>query len=431
MRHLFRRSHRPGACACGLAHPLGGVKSAGRTTAGDDALLAGLFPEPVLRRALLKTVGAAALLGALGDLIPLGTLRALAAEPAPPEKPDLTVGFLAITCAAPLIFGVERGIFAKHGLNVSLQKVPGIALIRDKMLNGEIDVSQQVMPVPLSTTLGIGGQATPTKVLTILNQNGNALVLANKHKDNRDPRNWRGFKFAIPFDQSHQALQLRAYLADVGGLDPDKDVSFRVVPPSEYVSNLRIGAIDGFLGGEPGGQRAVYEGAGFIHLVSKELWDGHPCCAVAATDAWIKAHPNTFLAVFRAVIEAGLYANDPKNRAGMAKVLAQPNYLNAPETVIEQVIGGRFADGLGAVRTVPDRVTYDPLPQYSAAVWLTAQMKRWNMVKGDVDAQGLARSVLLAQDARAILVERGADVPEPGFRTETILGRAFDSSRPI
>lgn len=118
----------------------------------DESILAGLFPEPVLRRALLRTVGAAALLGALGDLLPITTLRVLAAEPAPPEKTDLTVGFLAITCATPLIFGMERGIFGKHGLTVSLQKVPGIALIRDKMLNSELDVSQRVMPVPLSVS---------------------------------------------------------------------------------------------------------------------------------------------------------------------------------------------------------------------------------------------------------------------------------------
>ncbi len=138
------------------------------------------------------------------------------------------------------------------------------------MINGELDLSEQVMPVALATTAGMGGNVVPTKVLTVLNQNGNSLVLVNKHKDNRDPANWKGFKFAVPFDSSHQALQLRYYLAKAG-LDPDTDVSYRVVPPSKYVSNLRTGNIDGFFGGEPGGQRAVFEGAGFIHLVSSEI----------------------------------------------------------------------------------------------------------------------------------------------------------------
>jgi nitrate/nitrite transport system substrate-binding protein len=110
------------------------------------------------------------------------------------------------------------------------------------MISGELDVSQQVMPVPLTMSAGLGGNQQSIKVLTILNQNGNSLVLANKHKDNRDPAKWKGFTFAIPFDQSHQALQLRNYLA-AHGLDPDKDVTYRVVPPTEYVSNSAGSAV--------------------------------------------------------------------------------------------------------------------------------------------------------------------------------------------
>ena len=182
--------------------------------------------------------------------------------------------------------------------------------------------------------------------------------------------------------------------------------------------------------GEPGGQRAVYEGAGFIHLISKEIWEGHPCCSVTATDEWIKSYPQTFMAVFRSVVEAGLFANEPKNRVGMAKVLAQPNYLNAPEVVIEQVISGRYADGLGAVKNVPDRVAFDPFPHYSMAVWLEVQMRRWNMLKEDVDYKALAQRVMLATDARKYMAALGVNVPAPGFRKERIMGKEFDSNVP-
>ena len=399
------------------------------SSAIDTALLHGLFPEPVLRRALLKSVGAAALLGALGGLLPIDTLKAIAQEKKPLEKTKLNVGFLAITCAAPLIYGEQIGAYAKEGLEVSLQKVPGIALIRDKMVSGELDVSQQVMPVPLTMSAGLGGNQQSIKVLTILNQNGNSLVLANKHKDNRDPKNWKGFTFAVPFDQSHQALQLRNYLA-THGLDPDKDVTYRVVPPTEYVSNLRVGSIDGFFGGEPGGQRAVYEGAGFIHLISKDMWDGHPCCSVAAAESWITQNPNTFMAFYRAIVAASLYVSDKNNRGGMAKVLAQPQYLNAPEVVVEQVITGRYADGLGNIKDDPRRVDYQPFPHYAAAVWLMTQLRRWNMLKDEIDYKKLAEQVMLATDASRIMRENGASPPAGGFGKEIILGSEFDSSRP-
>ncbi|RXH35269.1 nitrate ABC transporter substrate-binding protein [Bradyrhizobium nanningense] len=396
----------------------------------EQALLHGLFPQPILRRELLRTVGAGAIIGALSSILPIETLKAIAQERKPLEKTKLAVGFLPITCAAPLIYGEKLGSYSREGLEVSLQKIAGIALIRDKMLNGELDVSQQVMPVPLTMTAGLGGNVQSIKVLTILNQNGNSLVLANKHRDNREPKNWKGFTFAVPFEQSHQTLQLRNYLA-AAGLDPDQDVKYRIVPPTEYVASLRVGSIDGFFGGEPGGQRAVYEGAGFIHLISKEIWDGHPCCSVTASESWIQQNPNTFMAFYRAIIAASLHVSKPENRVGMAKVLSEPQYLNAPEIVLEQVLGGTYADGLGAIKKDARRVDYQPFPQYSAAVWLMTQLRRWNMLKEDVDYKTLAERVMLATDAARIMREQGASPPVVGFGSEKILGKDFDSGRPL
>jgi nitrate/nitrite transport system substrate-binding protein len=430
MRHQPHRHRFFGKfCSCGQQAPVGSTVDGAVSDGVDQALLHGLFPEPLLRRELLRTVGAGAIIGALSTLLPIGTLKAIAEERKPLEKTKLAVGFLPITCAVPLIFGEKLGNYAKEGLEVSLQKIAGIALIRDKMVNGELDVSQQVMPVPLTMTAGLGGNAQSIKVLTILNQNGNSLVLANKHKDNRDPKNWKGFTFAIPFEQSHQTLQLRNYLASAG-LDPDQDVKYPIVPPTEYVASLRVGSIDGFFGGEPGGQRAVYEGAGFIHLISKEIWDGHPCCSVTASESWIQQNPNTFMAFYRAIIASSLHVSKPENRVGMAKVLSEPQYLNAPEIVLQQVLSGTYADGLGAVKKEPGRVDYQPFPHYAAAVWLMTQLRRWNMLKEDVDYKALAQKVMLATDAARIMREQGATPPAVEFGTEKILGKEFDSNKP-
>ncbi len=416
-------------CSCSLAENSSGDSEIVLAEQVDASLLNALFPSELTRRKLISAIGVSALLGAIAEVLPVESLKAIAADAVPPpEKPDLQVGFLPITCATPLIMGVRLGLFQKYGLNVKLGKVAGIALIRDKILNGELDLSQQVMPVPITVSMGIGSVADATQVLSIQNQHGNSLVLAMKHKDNRDPKNWKGFKFAIPFDTSHQAMMLRYYLAE-NGLDPDQDVSFRVVPPSEYFSNLRTGNIDGFFGGEPGGQRAVYEGAGFIQLLSREIWPGHPCCAFVARAAWIKNHPNTFIAVQRAVIEASLAVNEMSNRKGVAAVLADPAYLNAPEAVIEQVLSGRYADGLGNVKEAPDRVMFNPFPYPSMAVWLMTQLKRWGMIKGDVDYATIAEQVMLTAEAGKRLKELGAQVPAP-YRKEIIMGKTFDPLDP-
>lgn len=111
------------------------------------------------------------------------------------------------------------------------------------------------------------------------NINGQAIVLHVDHKDKRDPSQWKGFKFGVPFEYSLHNFLLRYYVAAFG-IDPDKDIQIRVVPPPEMVANLRAGNLDGYLSPDPFNQRAVWEKVGFIHTLTKDIWEGHPCCDV-------------------------------------------------------------------------------------------------------------------------------------------------------
>jgi nitrate/nitrite transport system substrate-binding protein len=267
-------------------------------------------------------------------------------------------------------------------------------------------------------------------VATVQNTNGQAITLALKHKDRRDPREWKGFKFAVPFDYSMHNFLLRYYVAEAG-LDPDKDIQIRVVPPPEMVANLRAGNIDGFLGPDPFNQRAVFEEVGFIHLLTKDLWNGHPCCAFGTSTEFIEQHPNTFAALFRAVLNAAATARRPENRQMVAKMIAPSQYLNQPEIVVQQVLTGRFADGLGGIKTVPDRIDFDPVPWHSIAVWMLTQMKRWGYIKDDVDYAQIAERVFLLTEAHRHMKDLGLPVPEgPGYRKHVIMGKEFDPSAP-
>ncbi len=239
------------------------------------------------------------------------------------------------------------GFYSKQGFNVEVVKTAGWAVIRDKTLNKEYDAAHMLSPMPLAISMGLGSTAVPFAVPAIENVNGQAITLAMKHQDKRDPKQWKGFKFAIPFDYSMHNYLLRYYLAE-HGLDPDSDVQLRVVPPPEMVANLRAGNIDGFLAPDNICQRAIFDGVGFNHILSKEIWDGHPCCAFAASREFITAAPNSYGALLRAIIEASAYASKPENRKQIAEVIAPANYLNAPVTVLEQVLTGTYADGLGA-----------------------------------------------------------------------------------
>jgi nitrate/nitrite transport system substrate-binding protein len=233
----------------------------------------------------------------------------------------------------------------------------------------------------------------------------------------------------VPFEYSMHNFLLRYYVAE-HGLDPDMDIQIRVTPPAEMVANLRAGNIDGFLGPDPFNQRAVYDEVGFIHILSKELWDGHPCCAFGVSDAFIKENPNSFIALYRAVLNAAAMAREPRNRSVIAQVIAPANYLNQPVTVIEQVLTGKFADGLGQIRTVPDRADFDPFPWHSMAVWIMTQMKRWGYIKGDVRYRDIAEKVFLATDARKRMTELGMKAPETNYRKFKVMGKEFDPAKP-
>ena len=397
----------------------------------EATLVRALFPEDSVRRKFLRAVGAGTAMSAISSLLPIGQLQAMAQEKGGSlEKKDLKIGFIAITCATPLIMADPLGFYKKQGLNVTLNKTAGWALIRDKMLNREHDASHFLSPMPVAISMGLGSVAQPMNVATIQNINGQAIVLANKHKDKRDPKQWKGFKFGIPFDYSIHNLLLRYYVAE-HGLDPDTDIQLRVTPPPELVANLRAGNIDGFLGPDPFNQRAVYDEIGFIHILSKDIWDGHPCCAFGVASAFIKENPNTFAALYRSVLTAAAMARDPKNRGLIANVIAPPNYLNQPVPLLEQVLSGKFADGLGNVKNVPERVDFDPFPWQSMAVWMLTQMKRWGYIKGDVNYKQIAEQVFLVTDARKRMAEVDQKAPDASYRKFKVMGKEFDPAKPV
>jgi len=427
----------PFGCGCGR-HTSGGLRAeAVALGSAEDAMpsvvqqavLRSVFPHDATRRALLRTVGGAALLGALAEAFPLGTATAVAQERGRIEKPDLKIGFIPITCASPIIMADPLGFYKRQGLNVEVIRAAGWAVVRDRALAGEFDAAHMLTPMPIAISMGLGSAPQAWTIPAIENINGQAITLSLKHKDRRDPKSWKGMRFAIPFDYSIHNYLLRYYLAE-NGIDPDNDVTLRVTPPPEMVANLRADNIDGFLGPDPVNQRAVFDGVGFIHMLSKQIWDGHPCCAFAISRTFANANPNTFLALTRAIIEATVYANKAENRREIAAAIAPANYLNQPQTIVEQVLTGTFADGLGNVIREPLRASFDPFPWQSFGVWIMTQMKRWGQVRGDVDYAGVAERVLLTTGTGRLMAEMGVTPPAATTKTFVVMGKTFDPAQP-
>lgn len=418
-----------------IAEPDGSNMEEALARSVESALLKGIFGTDVNRRSFLKAVGSGTALAAIASVVPLDLVKAAVVEAKGElEKTKLNVGFVPITCATPIIMAHPLGFYKKYGLDVDVIKTAGWAVSRDKSLSGEYDAAHMLTPMPLAISLGAGSSAAPWTMPAVENINGQAIVLAKKHKDKNDPKKWKGFKFAVPFEFSMHNFLLRYYVAE-HGLDPDQDIQIRVLPPPEMVANLRADNVDGYLSPDPFNQRAVYDGVGFIHKLTKDIWDKHPCCAFAASKQFIEQNPNTFLALWKSIMDATNYASIKSNRKEISKAIAPKNYLNQPVTVLEQVLVGTYADGLGNIKRVPDRIDFDPFPWHSMAVWILTQMKRWGYVKKDFDYKQVAEEVYLATDAQKLMTEMALDgpyakPPSTTYEKYTIMGKTFDPDQP-
>jgi nitrate/nitrite transport system substrate-binding protein len=396
----------------------------------ERAVLGSLEPG---RREFLARVGAATASAALASVFPMSAAKTLAQDkPGPLEKKDLKVGFIPITCATPIIMAEPMGFYKKQGLNVQVLKASSWAMIRDLSINGETDATHMLSPMPLAISLGVGSQSVPYVMPAVENINGQAITLASKHKGVKTAAEMKGFKFGVPFDYSMHNFLLRYVLAE-GGLDPDRDVQIRAVPPPEMVANLRAGNLDGYLGPDPFNQRAVFEDVGFIWMLSKDIWPGHPCCAFAAKREFAEKAPNTFKALLVAIVDATRHAHDKANRKAIAAAIAPKNFLNQPVEVLEQILTGVYPDGLGNTKTVPDRIDFDPFPYHSMAVWILTQMKRWGYLKSDVTYKQVAEEVFLAAACRDAMRSVGAKPPETAsIKHSFVIGKTkiFDPDKP-
>jgi nitrate/nitrite transport system substrate-binding protein len=426
-------------CGCSACASSSGIREESSLQSSDEmmeraiesAIVRSVFGHSdISRRSFMGLVGGGAAAAALASVFPIDKAKAALLDTlGKPEKTDLNIGFVPITCATPIIMAQPLGFYERYGLNAQVIKTAGWAVARDKSLAGEYDASHMLTPMPLAMTLGAGSVASPTSCPLSRTSTARLSCCRTSTRTSAIRSSGRASPSVCRSNISMHNFLLRYYVAE-HGLDPDVDIQIRVVPPPEMVANLRAGNLDGYLSPDPFNQRAVWENIGFIHILTKEIWEGHPCCAFAAPLSFATELPNTYGALLKSIIDATQYASNPDNRKEISAAIAPTNYLNQPVEVIEQVLTGTYADGLGEVKQVPDRIDFDPFPWHSMGVWILTQMKRWGYIEGDIDYKAVAEQVYLASDARKIMTDLGYDAPAESYKSHVIMGKTFDPETP-
>ena len=312
------------------------------------------------------------------------------------EKVNLDIGFIPLTDCAPLVVAKEKGFFKKHGLDeVNLVRESSWKTIAEGITSRRLDAAQMVAGMPLSMTIGVGGNA-PTPVVTalVLDRNGNAITLDKKFHQ-QGVTTLADFKAAIRQapDQVHTLgvvhpasmhnLMLRYWLAS-GGIDPDQDVNLTVIPPPQMVANLKGGHIDGYCAGEPWNSRAIQEGLGYAIATDLEIWPGHPEKVLGVREEWANQHPETHIALLKALMEACEYCDDRRHREEIAVLLARPEYVGTPVTYIRPGFIDPYDRGNGeAPKNLPRynqfHVNHSNCPGRVEGLWILTQLARWGI----------------------------------------------------
>ncbi len=318
----------------------------------------------------------------------------------------LTLGFIPLTDAAPLLVAQANGYFAAEGLDVSLSREASWATVRDKVAVGALDAAHMLAPMALAATAGVGGSpAAGASVIAplALAVNGAAITLSDRliralGDDAGSPltaaagvaqlvaegraAGRQPMTFAVVFPQSMHNYLLRYWLAGAG-VDPDRDVRIIVIPPSRMVEQLGQGEVDGVCVGAPWNTVAVRAGLGRIILRTSTFWPSGPDKVLGVTEAVAGADPVRLQALLRALVRAQAWADAPQNRADLITLLADPAHVGAEPEAIAAALADELVFHAAAAA----------VPRLEHARWLLGQMRRWNQISPTLDQAGLAARV--------------------------------------
>ncbi len=394
-------------------------------------------PQPN-RRSLLAAAAALPLAGIAG--------RAWAQGSDKPEKEEVRIGFIPLTDCASVVMASVLGFDKKYGIKIIPTKEASWAGVRDKLVNGELDMAHVLYGLIYGVHLGVSGPKKDMAVLMTLNRNGQAITLSKKLADAGAvdgaslakvmAKDKRDYTFAQTFPTGTHAMWLNYWLA-AHGINPQKDSKVITVPPPQMVANMRVGNMDGYCVGEPWGHRAIIDGIGITATTTQDIWPDHPEKVLGTTGEFVKKYPNTARAVIMAILEASRWIDAGLlNKNKMAETIADKAYVNTGVDAINQRILGRYQNGLGKTWDDPRHMKFFDdgavnFPYLSDGMWFLTQHKRWGLLKDHPDYLGTAKAInqtkLYAEAAGALKIS----VPKDALRSSKLLdGVVWDGKDP-
>jgi NitT/TauT family transport system substrate-binding protein len=300
---------------------------------------------PLDRRRFLAALGTLGLAFPLAGFAPLGadrrtfetmldasrclTATSTAAPVGAPRKLTLAWNATAI-CTSPVDVARRSGILAKHGLEVELVNFGG---------------STEALLEAIATRKADAGVGMALRWLKPLEMGFDVKITAGTHGGcmrlagpasaglTENIESIRGKTIAVS-DMAGADKNFFSMLLKRRGIDPDKDVTWRVFPPHVFGLALERGEAHAFAAGDPVAWTLVRDRQ--LVEVATNLsgeWANRACCIVGVSGALVKNEPQVAASLTRALIEAQHVAAHDIGLAADAFMDYAPGRVNRDDLV--------------------------------------------------------------------------------------------------
>jgi NitT/TauT family transport system substrate-binding protein len=291
------------------------------------------------------------------------------------DRVKVRVGYIGITCEAPIFCAVEKGFFNEEGLDVELVKCEW-SKYKDVLALGGFDITHHLIMYllkPIEQGLGVKFTAGIHR--------GCLRVQAATNGKVQTVQDLRGKRIGIPGMGTPPFIFANRVL-NANGIDGSRDVSWQVFPAGELGLALEKGEIDAVADSEPIGTLLLVGGK--VRNIADQATDSpyrdEYCCAVVVNGKFLAKNPKAAAAATRALLKGARWVET--NPVAAAKLSVEKKYLASnPEL---------NALAISHLRYIPSASGAEEAVK-SAAV----EMKRAGMLNPTTDVPTLAKSAFV------------------------------------
>src|SRR5438067_103618 len=307
------------------------------------------------------------------------------------------VGYIGLTCEAPIFTAVEKGFFKEEGLEVSLVKCEW-ANYKDVLALGGFDITHHLVMYFLKPI----EQGLDVKFTGGIHR-GCLRVQAGVNSSISKIQDLRGKRIGVPGMGTPPFIFANRVLG-ANGIDPGKEIAWRVFPAGELGLALDKGEVDAVADSEPIGSLLLAQGK--VKNVADQAKDApykdEYCCAVIVSGKFLAANPKAAAAATRALLKAAKWVE--ANPAAAARLSVEKKYLASnPELNTVAISHLRYVPSVSGAEAAVN----------SAA----AEMKIAGMLSPSTDIPNLAKRAFARLENRT--AERKPllhNFPKPLFR---------------